>query len=61
MNKYWWLGFLGFFGFYKLPVTIGFFQGTEHWSVLINLLWFFWFWEFIPKKKSPQKDISTNH
>ncbi|MBE0359846.1 hypothetical protein [Pseudoalteromonas aliena] len=56
MKKYWWLGFLGFIGFYKLPVIIDFFQGTGNWFVLINLLWFFWFLEFIPQKNKPEED-----
>jgi hypothetical protein len=60
MNKYWWLGFLGFIGFYKLPEVIDFFQGTGNWFVLINLLWFFWFLEFIPQKKKNQESTSED-
>ncbi|SIS98008.1 hypothetical protein [Neptunomonas antarctica] len=51
LKKHWWLGFLGFAGFYKLPQVIAFFEQGGSYLVLLNLLWFFWFMEFIPNKK----------
>ncbi|RQO75556.1 hypothetical protein DBR43_09465 [Pedobacter sp. KBW06] len=50
-GKYWWLGLLGFIGFYKLRVVVGVFQGTEASWKIIELLWFLWFTYFIPSKK----------
>ncbi len=51
MHKYWYLGFLGFIGFYKLPETISYFQGTGTLWDLSNILWFLWFLDFLPVKK----------
>lgn len=51
MQKKWYLGFLGLIGIYKLPTVLGFFQGTEQWWELLNLLWFMWFLYFIPEGK----------
>lgn len=51
-SKHWWLGFLGFIGFYKLPEVISYFtEGGSAW-MLVGLLWFLWFLEFLPKTKS---------
>jgi hypothetical protein len=52
MNKYWWLGFLGFVGFYKFPEVWAYFdEGGSPW-VMTGLLWFLWFLEFIPTKRN---------
>lgn len=52
MKKHWWLGFLGFIGLYKLPATMTYFTGNESVFVLVNLLWLFWFLEFLPPSKT---------
>jgi hypothetical protein len=49
-EKYWFLGFLGFVGFYELPEILNYFQGNESLWIFTNLLWFFWFLNFIPNK-----------
>jgi hypothetical protein len=49
-EKYWYLGFLGFVGFYELPVVMAYFQGTGSAWALASLLWFLWFSHFIPKR-----------
>lgn len=54
-GKYWFLGLLGFVGFYKLPTIIGYFQGQEQFWVLLNILWFTWFSYFIPKKQNNEE------
>jgi hypothetical protein len=50
-EKKWFLGGLGFVGFYKLPLVIDCFQGNESLWEATNLLWFFWFLYFIPKSE----------
>lgn len=50
-DKYWYLGFLGFVGFYELPEVIAYFQGDGSAWNLAALLWFLWFSHFIPKKQ----------
>lgn len=50
VNKYWYLGFLGLIGFYKLPEVLFFFQGNASAWELTNLLWFTWLFHFIPTK-----------
>lgn len=41
MNKYWWLGFLGFMGIYKSPEILTYFsEGGSTWA-MTGLLWFF--------------------
>jgi hypothetical protein len=54
MKKYWYLGFLGFIGLYKLPTVLSFFQGDGSWVDLLNLLWILWFFEFLPEKSTKQ-------
>ena len=55
-DKYWILGLLGFVGFYKLPAITGYFQGQESIWELSNILWFTWFFYFITKKNSYNKN-----
>lgn len=50
-QKYWWLGFLGFVGLYKLPTVIGVFNGTEAAWRIIEMLWLLWFSYFFPSMK----------
>ncbi len=50
-DKYWYLGFLGFIGIYKLPLPLEYFYGKGSALALIHLLWFLWFIFFIPQKK----------
>ncbi len=49
-NKYWYLGFLGFIGFYKLPEVLLLFQQKNSIWEFTDLLWFLWFLNFLPKK-----------
>ncbi len=49
-DKYWFLGFLGLVGFYKISSIISYFQGQDSFWELSNILWFSWFFYFIPKK-----------
>ncbi|MBX2877868.1 MAG: hypothetical protein KTR30_37460 [Saprospiraceae bacterium] len=51
-QKEWYLGFLGFIGFYKWDEVMAFFQGEASWWGLANLLWFLWFLYFLPVEKS---------
>ena len=51
-DTYWYLGFLGSIGLYKLPLVLQYFQGNGSGWELTNLLWFFWFLNFIPKNKT---------
>ena len=45
-NEHWWLGFLGFIGFYKINLVISYFTNGESANVFLNLLWFLWFLNF---------------
>lgn len=54
MQPHWYLGFLGFIGFYKLPAIIGFFQTGGTWWDLANILWSLWFLNFIPEPRKVQ-------
>lgn len=51
MQQHWYLGFLGLAGFWKLPLIVEFFQGSESWWDLANLLWFLWFLYWIPEEE----------
>lgn len=48
-GKYWWLGFLGLIGVYQTPMMIDVISNGGSYLKLINVLWYFWFLEFIPK------------
>jgi hypothetical protein len=50
-EKYWYLGFLGLVGVYKLPLVMAYFQGNGSAWDLANLLWLLWFLNFIPVAK----------
>ncbi len=49
-DKYWFLGFIGLIGFYKLSSIFNYFQGQASIWELSNMLWFIWFLYFVPKK-----------
>ena len=51
LQKHWYLGFLGLIGLYKIPTVLVFIDGGGHWLDLANLLWFLWFFHFIPEKQ----------
>lgn len=59
--KKWFLGGLGFVGFYKIPLVIDCFQGNESLWEANNLLWFLY---FIPKSEQATlliiKNLSKN-
>lgn len=48
-QKYWYLGFLGFIGIYKLPQVITSIAIGESLWELLSLLWLFWFSCFLPE------------
>ncbi|MEH6525696.1 MAG: hypothetical protein V7723_06455 [Sneathiella sp.] len=62
MQKYWYLGFLGLIGLYKLPVFWTALTGTGHWSDFLNILWLLWFFYFVPETKpeATTQDRSEN-
>ncbi|MGL1922552.1 MAG: hypothetical protein OCD03_16155 [Hyphomicrobiales bacterium] len=51
-QKYWYLGFLGFIGFYFIPHMANVILNAEgsYWD-LTHALWFLWFLDFLPVKK----------
>jgi len=49
-DKLWWLGFIGFFGLLSLNGILDVFKGNSSYWNLLRLLWFCWFFYFIPKK-----------
>ncbi|WP_435260919.1 hypothetical protein [Tenacibaculum sp. nBUS_03] len=51
-SSHWYIGFIGFVGFYYIPFIIAFFQGKSSVWVLTNLLSFLWFSYFIPENKN---------
>ncbi|USG61117.1 hypothetical protein NBZ79_18330 [Sneathiella marina] len=51
LQKYWYLGFLGLIGLYKLPVLWAAFTGAGHWGDFLNILWLYWFFCFVPERK----------
>ncbi|MEE9363533.1 MAG: hypothetical protein V3U92_13125 [Cellulophaga sp.] len=55
LEKYWYLGFLGFIGFYELPLVLNYFQGNGSIWSLTHLLWFLWFFHFAPKNDTKKK------
>jgi len=56
MQKHWYLGFLGLVGLYKIPTLIAAFNGTGHWSDYLNVLWFLWFFYFVPEDKAEKEN-----
>lgn len=55
MQKHWYLGFLGLAGFYFFPEVRTVLTGDGHWFGLANLLWFLWFFHFVPET-GPRKE-----
>lgn len=49
-SKHWYLGFLGFIGFYYLSDIGSLLQGEASLWALSHALWFLWFSYFIPQK-----------
>lgn len=60
MQKHWYLGFLGLIGLYFFPKVWAVFTGDGSWFDLSNLLWFLWFFYFVPDTKTDTEnsDIS---
>lgn len=48
MQKHWYLGFLGLVALYKLPTLWAAINGAGHWMGFSGVLWFFWFFYFVP-------------
>ncbi len=55
MQNYWYLGFLGFIGFYKLGDFLTALQAGGNWLALTGPLWFLWFLDFIPETTPKEK------
>lgn len=51
LNKYWWLGILGFIGFVYFNDISNVLINGGNFLVLLNLLWFLWFKYFIPSRR----------
>jgi hypothetical protein len=54
MQKNWYLGMLGFIGFFTLPSVIPVFTGELSSWELLGVLWFLWFSYFIPVPKNKE-------
>lgn len=51
MQTYWYLGFLALVGVWKAPDVWAYLTaGQGDWTVLINLLWFGWLFNFVPSR-----------
>lgn len=48
--KYWWLGFLGLIGLYKLPDVVAAFNGDKGPIEYLYLTWLLWLLYFVPQK-----------
>jgi len=49
LQPHWYLGFLGFIGFYKLPNVIDYFMSGGSALILFDLLWLLWLLYFLPQ------------
>ncbi|WP_169543875.1 hypothetical protein [Sneathiella aquimaris] len=49
LKKYWYLGFLGMIGVWKLPLIFVAVTGFGPWTDALYAGWFLWFLNFIPK------------
>jgi hypothetical protein len=56
-DKYWYLGFLGLIGFYKMPLVWASFQGDGTLWDLTNLLWLLWLLYFLPEEKIKNDEL----
>jgi len=52
MQKHWYLGFLGFVGFFEIGAFLNYIHGDGHWLALTGPLWFLWFLDFIPQART---------
>ncbi|WP_164914101.1 hypothetical protein [Aquimarina sediminis] len=50
-QKHWYLGILGFIGFYTIQDVINFIEGQGSLWGALSLFWFLWFQYFIPQKR----------
>jgi hypothetical protein len=55
-QKRWYLGFLGLIGVYELPKLIEVFSAGGSWWDLTGVLWFLWFFYFVPERKTDAPD-----
>jgi hypothetical protein len=50
-HKYWWLGFLGLIGIYKLPDALAAFNGDKGPIEYLYLTWLIWLLYIVPQRQ----------